>query len=114
CVVMICGFLMACTSAAQVATTANAEYSTPAQRATAASGMDPWIRGSLERTDALVDSLGLHAGGTIADVRTGVGHLLPYIIKRIGNSGTIFAVDIYPEFVDKTRERIAAEGWRNV
>ena len=113
-VVVMYGFLMACTSVAQVATTANAEYRTPAQREKAASEMDPWIRGSLERTDALVDSLGFHAGETIADVGTGVGHLLPYITKRIGSSGTIFAVDIYPDFVDKTRQRIAAEGWRNV
>ena len=114
CVVMMYGCLMVCASTAQVATTANSEYHTPAQRAKAASEMDPWNRGALERTDALVDSLGLHAGETIADVGTGVGHLLPYIMRRIGNSGTIFAVDIYPEFVDKTRERIAAEGWGNV
>ena len=26
----------------------------------------------------------------------------------------IFAVDIYPEFIDKTRKRIIAAGWRNV
>src|SRR5262249_32882759 len=31
-----------------------------------------------------------------------------------GGNGTIFAVDIYPEFLDKVRERIAANGWRNV
>ena len=30
---------------AQVATTANAEYRTPALRAKAAADMDPWIRG---------------------------------------------------------------------
>ena len=112
--VVMYGFLTACASIAQVATTANAEYGTPAQRAKAASEMDPWIRGSVQRSDALVDSLGLHAGETIADVGTGVGHLLPYIIKRIGSGGKIFAVDIYPEFVDKTRQRIAAEGWQNV
>lgn len=113
CAVMY-AFLWACTSVAQVATTANAEYSTPALRVKAAAEMDPWIRGSLERTGALVDSLGLHSGETIADVGTGVGHLLPFILKEIGSSGTIFAVDIYPEFVDKTSKRIAAEGWRNV
>lgn len=56
----------------------------------------------------------MHAGDTIADVGTGIGHLLPYIIKRIGSNGCIFAVDIYPEFLDKVRERTATEGWRNV
>ena len=112
-VVMTFG-LMVCTSGAQVATTANAEYRTPAKRAKAASEMDPWNRGALERTHVLIDSLGLQPGETIADLGTGVGHLLPYIASRIGDSGTIFAVDIYPEFVDKTRERIAARGWKNV
>lgn len=105
---------MTCTSLAQVATTANEEYRTHAQRAKAASEMDPWDRGAIERTHVLVDSLGLHAGDAIADVGTGVGHLLPYLESQIGAGGTIFAVDIYPEFIDKTRERVNAEGWRNV
>ena len=99
---------------AQVASTANEEYRTHAQRDKAASEMDPPDRGALERSSALVDSLGLHAGDTIADVGTGVGHLLPYIVRHVGGNGTIFAVDIYPEFLDKVRERIAAAGWQNV
>ena len=106
--------LMACTSVAQVATNANKEYSTPALRRKAASEMDPPMRGSQMRSGALVDSLGLHAGDTIADVGTGVGHLLPYLVRQIGSSGTIFAVDIYPEFLDRVRQRIAAKGWQNV
>lgn len=107
-------FFWAGTSVAQVATKANQEYRTPAQRAKAAAEMDPPNRGYLARTAALVDSLGLHAGDTIADVGTGVGHLLPYILTKIGSNGTIFAVDIYPEFLDKVRERIATKGWQNV
>jgi ubiquinone/menaquinone biosynthesis C-methylase UbiE len=106
--------LMACMSVAQVAATANEEYRTPAMRAKAASEMDPPMRGYIQRSDALVGSLGLHSGETIADVGTGVGHLLPNILRQIGSSGAIYAVDIYPEFLDKVRERIAAEGWRNV
>ena len=112
--VVVYVFLMAGTSVAQVATTANEEYRTPALREKAASQMDSNLRGALERSGPLVDSLGLHAGDTVADVGTGVGYLLPYIVRRIGSSGTIFAVDIYPEFLDKVRKRIAAAGWRNV
>jgi SAM-dependent methyltransferase len=107
-------FLMPCTAVAQVAAAANEEYRTPAQRAKAASQMDPPIRAYAEGTIALVDSLDLHAGDTIADVGTGVGHLLPYIHTKISSNGTIFAVDIYPEFLDEVRERISAAGWRNV
>lgn len=103
-----------CTSLAQVAAKANQEYRTPELRDKAASEMDPPIRGYLQQSEALVNSLDLHAGETIADVGTGVGHLLPYINKKIGSTGTIFAVDIYPEFLNKVRERIAIEGWQNV
>ena len=112
--VVVYAFLMAGTSVAQVATTANEEYRTHASREKAASEMGSNFRGALERSGALVESLGLHAGDTVADVGTGVGHLLPYIVRRIGSSGTIFAVDIYPEFLDKVRKRIAAADWRNV
>lgn len=112
--VVVYAFSMAGTSGAQVATTANEEYRTPALREKAASEMGSTLRGALRRSGPLVDSLGLHAGDTVADVGTGTGHLLPYIVKRIGSSGTIFAVDIYPEFLDKVRKRIAAAGWQNV
>ena len=107
-------FLIPCMPVAQVAATANEEYRTPAQRTKAASEMDPPMRGFIQRSSALVDSLDLHAGETIADVGTGVGHFVPYILTKIGRNGTIFAVDIYPEFVDKVRERIATQGWQNV
>ena len=112
--VVVYVFLMAATSVAQVANTANEEYRTHALREKAASEMAPLSRGALERSGALVDSLGLHAGDTVADVGTGVGHLLPYIVRRIGSDGTIFAVDIYPEFLDRVRKLIAARDWRNV
>ena len=112
--VVVYAFLMAGTSGAQLATTPNEEYRTPALREKAASQMGSTFRGALERSGPLVDSLGLHAGDTVADVGTGVGYLLPYIVKRIGSSGTIFAVDIYPEFLDKVSRRIAAAGWQNV
>jgi cyclopropane fatty-acyl-phospholipid synthase-like methyltransferase len=107
-------FVFAGTSVAQVAGPANEGYRTHEQRLKAASEMAPLSRAALERTRALVDSLGLHAGDTIADVGTGVGHLLPYIVRHVGSGGTIFAVDIYSEFLDKVRERITAAGWKNV
>jgi len=109
-----CVYSVAGTAVAQVATTANEEYRTHALREKAASEMGSNFRGALERTGPLVESLGLRTGDTVADVGAGVGHLLPYIVKRIGSSGTLFAVDIYPEFLDKVRERTAAAGWQNV
>jgi hypothetical protein len=68
--VVVYVFLVVCTSVAQVAATANEEYRTPALRAKAASEMDPPPCGYVQRSDVLVDSLGLHAGDTVADVGT--------------------------------------------
>ena len=111
---LVCGLFMTGMSMAQVTINANEEYRTHALREKAASQMGSNLRGALERLGPLVDSLGLHAGDTVADVGTGVGYLLPYILRRIGGNGTIFAVDIYPEFLDEVRKRIAAAGWTNV
>ena len=112
--VVACSLSVVGTSVAQVATTANEGYRTPALREKAAAEMGPNFRGALERSGPLVDSLGLRPGDTVADVGTGVGFLLPYIQRRVGSTGTIFAVDIYPEFLDKVRQRITAAGWQNV
>jgi len=112
--VVVYALLIADTSVAQVASTANEEYRTHEMREKAADEMGSNFRGALERLGALVDSLDLHAGDTVADVGTGVGYLLPYILKRVGSSGTIFAVDIYPEFLERVRKRSAAAGWQNV
>ena len=106
--------LLPCSSVAQVATKANEEYRTRAQREKAASEMAPPDRAAVEKTSEMVKSLGLHAGDAVADVGTGVGHLLPFLESEIGTTGTIFAVDIFPEFIAKARERITAAGWRNV
>ena len=82
----------------------------PRSAAKAASEINGWIRGSVQRSDAFVEFLGLHVGETIADVGTGVCQILPYIVRRIGSKGAIFAVDLYPEFIVKTRQCIAAGG----
>jgi len=50
----------------------------------------------------------------VADVGTGIGYLIPYVLPKVGPFGSIFAEDIYPDFVAAVQEKIKAAGWRNV
>jgi len=98
----------------QVAQKANEEYRTEAARRKAASEMEHPIRKSIERTGDLVTSLGIRRGDVIADIGTGVGYLLPYLIAGTGEGGHVFAEDIHADFVESVRQKIAQHGWKNV
>jgi predicted methyltransferase len=99
---------------AQVAEKANQDYATPERREHAASEMDHWVRPSVEHTAELVESLGIRPTDAVADIGTGVGYLIPYLLPKVGPFGSIFAEDIYPDFVAKVQEKITAGGWHNV
>jgi ubiquinone/menaquinone biosynthesis C-methylase UbiE len=110
--VILCG--LACCCHAQVAVKANQDYATPALRQKAAAEMGHRVRPSVERTAALVASLGLRPGDTVADIGTGVGYLLPHLVARVGAFGAVIAEDIHPDFLAQAQEKIKAAGWRNV
>ena len=76
--------------------------------------MDHRVRPQAEHTAELVDSLGIKQTDAVADVGTGVGYLIPYLLPKVGIFGSIVAEDIYPDFVAIVQEKIKAAGWRNV
>lgn len=98
----------------QVATKPNQDYATPERRQHAASEMDHAVRPAVEHTAELVDSLGIKPMDTVADVGTGVGFLIPYLLAKVGPFGSVVAEDIYPDFVSTVQEKIKAGNWRNV
>src|SRR5688572_19498816 len=98
----------------QVAQKANEEYRTAAARRKAAGEMEHPVRKSIERTGDLITSLGIRHGDAIADIGTGVGYLLPYLIAAAGDSGHVFAEDIHADFVESVRQKIPQHGWKNV
>jgi ubiquinone/menaquinone biosynthesis C-methylase UbiE len=98
----------------QVAHKANEEYRTAAGRRKATSEMDHPVRESVERTGDLVASFGIRLGDAVADIGTGVGYLLPYLVAAVGDQGRIVAEDIHPDFLALVERKIARHGWKNV
>ena len=98
----------------QRAQKANEEYRTPESRRKASLEMTAPVRGRIERTGELVASFGIRPGDAVADVGTGVGYLLPFLVAAVGAHGSVIAEDIFPDFVASTGDKIAQSGWRNV
>jgi S-adenosylmethionine-diacylgycerolhomoserine-N-methlytransferase len=64
--------------------------------------------------DAILDQLQLNAGDTVIEVGCGTGRNLQGILKRIGTTGEIFAVDCAAPMLARCAERIGKERWNNV
>jgi ubiquinone/menaquinone biosynthesis C-methylase UbiE len=64
--------------------------------------------------EAIIDLLSLQSGMVVADVGSGTGSLLELLVRGVGPSGRIYAVDVVPQFIDYIRDRAAANDWRQV
>jgi ubiquinone/menaquinone biosynthesis C-methylase UbiE len=79
----------------------------------AAAWLDRPERRDEERTDILIELLGLAPNAVVADIGAGSGTLSIPIAQRIP-AGRVYAVDIQQEMLDLVRERTAALGVTNV
>src|SRR2546422_461099 len=61
-----------------------------------------------------VERLRLGAGQTVIDVACGTGLTFALIEDQIGPDGQLVGIDLSPEMLSQARERVAANGWRNV
>jgi SAM-dependent methyltransferase len=50
----------------------------------------------------------------VLDVGCGTGLSLPLLQQRIGPRGAIVGIEQSPEMIERARERVARQGWRNV
>lgn len=57
---------------------------------------------------AIVDALALSTGIQIADIGAGTGFFTALFAEKVGDSGTVYAVEISPNFLEHLRERAAA------
>lgn len=60
-----------------------------------------------EKTDLLVDSLKFHEGEVVADIGCGSGYVSRKIAKKIGETGTVYGVDIQEEMLALLAKRMA-------
>ena len=63
---------------------------------------------------ALWTFLGIGPGKTVADIGAGSGWFTVRAAKRVGDTGTVYAVDINPEAIRYISSRIRKENLRNV
>ncbi|NKB58723.1 MAG: methyltransferase domain-containing protein [Alphaproteobacteria bacterium] len=61
--------------------------------------------------DRLLEPAGIEAGQAVADYGCGPGYVSVELAKRVGEAGQVHAFDINTDFVNRTRERVAANGF---
>lgn len=74
------------------------------------------VPGYPQRTQRLraVRELGLHEGDVVVDIACGTGADFPLIERAIRADGRIVGVDLTDAMLDRARNRVEANGWRNV
>jgi len=64
--------------------------------------------------DRVMDILGIKEGRSVADIGAGSGWFTVRASARVGTSGTVYAVEINPDFLDHIRKRTVDEGLTNI
>jgi ubiquinone/menaquinone biosynthesis C-methylase UbiE len=99
---------------AQVAAEVNKPYQSPEGRQNLLKTLTSKDRENNMRPKELAALLGIKPGSTVADVGTGPGMMLPYLLEAVGPKGRIVAEDIQQDFLTRAAERIKSNNWTNV
>lgn len=67
-----------------------------------------------DQREAIVAAVGVRAGMTVADIGCGTGLFTPRLATATGPRGTVYAVDIVPEFLRLVARRASEAGQRNI
>jgi ubiquinone/menaquinone biosynthesis C-methylase UbiE len=89
----------------QAADYANSGYRTEEGRNRVAQSLGSHDRAQTQKPEDLVAAMKLAPGMTVADIGTGVGFMLPYLSKAVAPTGKVIGEDIFPDFLNKARER---------
>lgn len=83
--------------------------------------VDHWVkvfddpkRDAWQKPAEVVQALNLKAGMSVADVGAGTGYFSRHLSSAVGDSGTVFAVDVEPGLVVHLRDRAETEKTANV
>jgi ubiquinone/menaquinone biosynthesis C-methylase UbiE len=107
-------FLIIPAAFAQVAGQANETYKTHEGRENIARGLGDPTREERQKPRDIVDAMDLKPGGSVADVGTGVGFMLPYLSHAVGDTGKVFGEDIQNDFLDKAKLKVQLSRLSNV
>jgi ubiquinone/menaquinone biosynthesis C-methylase UbiE len=111
---LACLFVFCAAAFPQVAEQANEAYKTKEGRASVAKNLVDPARDERQRPRDIVDQMGLQPAQSVADVGTGVGFMLPYLSRAVGDKGTVYAEDIQQDFLDQARMRANTLNLTNV
>jgi ubiquinone/menaquinone biosynthesis C-methylase UbiE len=89
----------------QVAENANTNYKTAEGRERLSKSLVAHNRDETQKPEELVAALKLAPGMTVADIGTGAGYMLPFLAKAVGPAGKVVAEDIFPDFLEKAKQR---------
>lgn len=105
---------LALPAAAQVAKEANTQYQTAEGRQTVAATLSAADRDERQRPRELVDAMGLKRGMSVADVGTGIGYMVPFLSRRAGPNGRVFAEDIFDDYLAMARMTAESQHLNNI
>lgn len=111
---LVCSFLLCGAAFAQVATEANEGYKTHEGRENLARALGDPARSERQRPRDIIDAMDLKPGGTVADIGTGVGFMLPYLSHAVGDTGHVIGEDIQNDFLDKAKVKVQLSHLNNV
>jgi tRNA A58 N-methylase Trm61 len=111
---LACLFLFCAVAFPQVAEKANEGYKTKEGRDSVAKNLVDPARDERQRPRDILEQMGLQPGQSVADVGTGVGFMLPYLSKAVGDKGTVYAEDIQQEFLNQAKTRANTLNIKNV
>jgi len=111
---LVCFILLSAAAFAQVAEKANEGYKTHEGRESVAKGLGDPARSERQRPRDIIDAMDLKPGGSVADVGTGVGFMLPYLSHAVGDTGHVFGEDIQTDFLEKAKTKAQLSHLNNV
>jgi SAM-dependent methyltransferase len=80
----------------------------------AATGYDALTKPFDSYRRGAVDLLRIRPGDVVLDVGCGTGRSFPWLVDRVGPTGTVVGVDPAEEMLSLARQRCTAHGWSNV
>ena len=76
--------------------------------------LDDPARDAYQKPEEVVTALALREGQVVADIGSGTGYFALRFADAVGESGTVYAVDVSPDMVRHLNRRVRDEGVTNV
>ncbi|HWX24089.1 MAG TPA: methyltransferase domain-containing protein [Vicinamibacteria bacterium] len=89
-------------------------YGNPADLDSYISRMEDPSRAEWQQPDRVVKALGLRPGQTACDIGSGPGYFTLRLVRQVGTTGHVYAVDVEPRILEVLRERVGSPSAKNV